>query len=98
LDVAQAGLIEIVAFGAAYCWVKNVLGKFVVTENEPFKGRVDGLAKTQCRVVPFFAGESLSDFNEQLALQNPPRVDPILIEGTADIEIPETPIIITPSQ
>jgi hypothetical protein len=70
------------AFGA-YGWMKNLLGKFFVTENEPFRGRVTGIAKGECRLAP----PSVTDIPTILVkviTQQPPVVQPILIEGTAD--------------
>ena len=38
--------------GGVSAWVKNLLGKFFVTVDEPFAGRVSGLAKARCERVP----------------------------------------------
>ena len=79
----QAGSILI--FGpTSYCWMKNLLGKFSVNVNEPFNGRVDGIAKTECRVVPSSAQpvQGQGGLIERLNLLT--FVSPILIEGTAD--------------
>lgn len=84
----SAGMIEVVltdpaglpAFGT-YGWVKNVVGKFFKTVDEPFQGRVNGIGKTECRVVPPNVTTAAEIF-AKLAEQNPPHIFPILIEGT----------------
>jgi hypothetical protein len=63
--------------------MKNLLGKFFVTVDEPFNGRVIGLAKAECRLAP----PSVTDIPTILVkviTQQPPVVQPILIEDTAD--------------
>jgi hypothetical protein len=83
ISVPQAGLIQmfssLTGLRGYYCWVKNVLGKFFVTENEPFKGRVDGIAKTQCRVVPP-SQVDVSALGQAVSVA--PLANQILVEGT----------------
>jgi hypothetical protein len=55
--VPSAGMILAIPGAAAtdyadYIWMKNLVGKFFKTVDEPFDGRVTGVAKTECRVVP----------------------------------------------
>ncbi len=66
-----------------YVYIKNVIGKFFKTVDEPFAGRVTGIGKTECRVVPssMVMPQNLLD---EAAVQNPPVIPPILIEQTAD--------------
>ncbi len=56
-----------------HVWIKNILGRFVVAEDEPFDGRVIGIAKTQCMVGP------PSDRRPRR-----PDVEAVLVENTAD--------------
>jgi len=86
----SAGLVEIIVTDAVvgtpgdgvYAWGKNVLGKFRVDNPEPFAGRVTGIGKYECRVVPFEvrAGDAVA------AKCVPPllEVTPILVEETED--------------
>jgi hypothetical protein len=69
-------------FGS-YGWMKNLLGKFFVTENEPFRGRVIGIAKAECRLAPLSV-TSIPIILSKVITQQPPEVQAILIEGTAD--------------
>ena len=57
-----------------HVWVKNLLGRFFVERDEPFEGRVTGIAKTQCMIGPPSA----------LVLHHGIHVDPVLVENTAD--------------
>lgn len=84
----SAGMLEILIddptgsqVGGTYGWVKNVVGKFFKTVNEPFQGRVTGTGKTECRVVPPSV-TTVAEIEAKLAVQNPPVLSPILIEGT----------------
>jgi hypothetical protein len=88
--VPSAGMILAIPGAAAtdyvdYIWIKNLVGKFFKTVDEPFDGRVTGVAKTECRVVPrpVVLDTAIQDaFNATNPI--PPTVDPILIEDTAD--------------
>lgn len=80
--VLSAGLVEIefISQGAyaplgGYAWIKNLVGKFFVTVDEPFQGMVTGIAKTECRVVP-----------PEVSAGHPsaPEISPVLIENTQD--------------
>lgn len=83
-----AGLVEVVlndptGVGGVYGWVKNLLGKFFVTVDEPFEGRVTGVAKTQCRLVPPSVTTPNEIFGKVAAQQPPPPlVNPVLVEAT----------------
>lgn len=87
-----AGLVEIVVTDpttagpgdGVYAWGKNVLGKFRYDVPEPFQGRVTGVGKYECRVVP-------QQVNAQQAINNkcgPPATPlplfPVLVEETND--------------
>ncbi len=62
-----------------YAWVKNLLGKFFSNNPEPFQGRVTGIAKTECRVVP----EEVAPFSVvRDKVLNSPEIPPILVERT----------------
>ena len=85
-----AGLIEIIVtdvFGlpadGVYAWGKNVLGKFRTDNPEPFEGRVTGIGKYECRVVP---NEVRPEPAVALACvaNPPPDIVPILVEETDD--------------
>ncbi len=85
-----AGLVEIIVSDAidgtpgdgVYAWGKNVLGKFRVDNPEPFEGRVTGIGKYECRVVPF---EVRAD-QAVAAKCVPPLLEviPVLVEETED--------------
>jgi hypothetical protein len=84
-----AGLVEIIVsdplIGPAdgvYAWGKNVLGKFRTDNPEPFEGRVTGIGKYECRVVPI---EVRPDEAVANACQEPLEVVAILVEETADL-------------
>jgi len=88
----SAGVVEIAltdgasptaAAVGAYAWVKNVVGKFFKTVDEPFAGVVNGVGKTGCRVVPpsIATASQVLDKIDQSPLA---AINPILIEGTAD--------------
>jgi hypothetical protein len=98
IAVPEAGLVELVIGDPAvpggqppfqfefaegvYAWGKNVLGKFRVDNPEPFQGRVTGIGKYECRVVPPETGV-------ELAIQTHcdagvPQIQPILVERTDD--------------
>jgi hypothetical protein len=81
-----AGMIEVViedpnGIGGTYGWVKNVVGKFFKVVNEPLDGRVTGVGKTECRVVP---GSVITgaEVRADIQAQSPPQIPPILIEQT----------------
>jgi hypothetical protein len=88
INPPPAGMIEIIVddphggqVGGVYGWIKDFVGKFFKTVDEPFQGRVSGIGKTECRLVPpnvTTAGE----IQQKLIAQNPPVIPPILIEGT----------------
>ena len=88
-----AGLVEIVVIdpltGAladgVYAWGKNVLGKFRVDDPEPFNGRVTGIGKYECRVVPAEVGVGLAVAAKCVA---PVDVTAILVEETEDPPVP----------
>lgn len=87
--VPSAGLIEVQITqqqqppGGVYGWVKNVLGKFKTNKDNPFDGRVTGIAKTQCRVAPNSV-ISTAELDQQVSLANAPAIDAILIEDTGN--------------
>ena len=96
IPAPQAGVIHVIsdnlAFGATpYVWMKNLLGKFFTNVNEPFAGRVTGIAKTECRLVPVKVGGSGIPLiiSSQFDSSGAPTIDPILVEGTSD---PFTPV------
>ena len=80
-SVPSAGVIEVVLSptGGVYGWVKNVTGLFARLQPEPFRGVVTGIGKTQCRLV----GPNVVT-PQQIRAKSAPRIDPILIEGTAE--------------
>ncbi|MDQ2697029.1 MAG: hypothetical protein M3Z21_16955 [Pseudomonadota bacterium] len=85
--VPEIGLVELYVAAATpgagvYAWIKNLLGKFFVTENEPFAGSVKAVAKTECRLVPpevATAGQVAAQF---FASGAPGDVPIILVEGS----------------
>lgn len=95
VPVPQAGLIEVVQFDSltglptvgAYGWVKNLLGRFLVNQDEPFAGAVTGIAKTECRLAPPKV-ITVDEILRKVEIQKPQPVKPILIEGTADRDGP----------
>jgi len=84
-----AGLVEIIVSDPStggpgdgvYAWGKNVLGKFRNDNPEPFEGRVIGVGKYECRLVPYEvqAAQAVS-----AKCQAPVEVNPILVEETDD--------------
>lgn len=84
-----AGLIEIlvtdpvggVPADGVYAWGKNVIGKFRFDNPEPFEGRVTGIGKYECRLVPFEVGAATAVAAKCPA---PVEVPPILVEETDD--------------
>jgi len=89
-----AGLIEIIVSDpltgmpgdGVYAWGKDVLGKFRYDNAEPFQGRVTGIGKYECRLVPY-------EVQAQLAVAArcaPPVTEapPILVEETDDYAMP----------
>lgn len=88
--VPPAGMILAVrgATGTAYLdyiWMENLVGKFFKTVDEPFDGRVTGVAKTECRVIPAAIVQEL-EIEDAFDNTIPPPVfvDPVFIEDTAD--------------
>ena len=87
-----AGLMEVVLSGppqgphdGAYGWIKNLVGRFKRPSIEPVEtGKVDGIGKTQCRLVPPTVATP-DEISRKLS-QVPPerRVKPILIEKTSE--------------
>jgi len=89
-----AGLMEVVLTNAsptggphdgAYGWIKNLVGTFKRPSIEPVQtGKVDGIGKTQCRVVPPTV-TTPDEISRKLG-QVPPerRIKPILIEKTGE--------------
>jgi hypothetical protein len=66
-----------------YAWGKNVLGKFRVDNPEPFEGRVTGIGKYECRIVPQDTGIVGALVGACLA-PPPTPIAPILVEQTDD--------------
>ena len=84
--VPSAGMVRIGVSGSGiYAWVKNLSGKFFKTVDEPFAGRVTGVAKTECRVIPQTVVD-LTDLFDKVSAQQPepPIVQLICVEDTAD--------------
>ncbi len=85
-----AGLVEIIVTDpliggpadGVYAWGKNVLGKFRTDNPEPFEGRVTGIGKYECRVVPIEVRPEEAVAN---ACQTPLEVAPVLVEETEDV-------------
>ncbi len=88
LPVPQAGIVEFYVAGGdpggVYAWVKNLIGKFFVTVDEPFAGRVTGIAKTECRQVPIEVSTPMEIATKAIASGQPQDVQLILVEDTAD--------------
>ncbi len=88
-----AGLVEIIVTDplsgipgdGVYAWGKNVLGKFRTDDPEPFNGRVTGIGKYECRVVPIEVGVDAAVAAKCVA---PVDVTPILVEETEDPPMP----------
>ncbi len=78
-----AGVIEVVLSptGGAYGWVKDVVGKFKKGNVEPFDGTVNGIGKTECRLV---GPNVTTPFELRQRLANAPAIDAILIEQTGE--------------
>ncbi len=57
-------------------WVKNLLGRFFVERDEPFEGRVTGIAKTQCQIGP----------PSEPYILIPRPIPPVLVENTGEDE------------
>jgi hypothetical protein len=103
LPVPEAGLVELAIQNPAgqdgtapfvyefadgvYAWGKNVLGKFRVDNPEPFQGRVTGIGKYECRIVPIETGveDAIRNTCDPAAV---PEIIPILVEETEDEVIP----------
>lgn len=88
LPVPQAGLVEFYIAGGdpggVYAWVKNLIGKFFVTVDEPFAGRVTGIAKTECRQVPLEVSSAGEIAQKAIASGAPQNIQLILVEDTAE--------------
>ncbi len=88
LPVPQAGIVEFYVAGGdpggVYAWVKNLTGKFFVTVDEPFAGRVTGIAKTQCVQVPLEVSTPMEIATKAIASGAPQDVQLILFEDTVD--------------
>ncbi|HXK25855.1 MAG TPA: dockerin type I domain-containing protein [Myxococcota bacterium] len=84
-----AGLTEILVTDPAtsspgdgvYAWGKNVLGKFRQDNPEPFEGRVIGVGKYECRLVPYEVGAQQAVVSK---CQAPVQVNPIQVEATGE--------------
>lgn len=84
ITVPPAGLIEVVVRNAAgqpdigaYGWIKNLTGRFKISEAEPDFTKVTGIAKTECRLVGPNVVSS-GDITAKVA----PTIRPVLIERT----------------
>jgi hypothetical protein len=64
-----------------YAWGKNVIGKFRHDNPEPFEGRVIGVGKYECRLVPYEVGGQQAVASK---CQSPVDVNPILVEETGE--------------
>ena len=94
LPIPEAGLIEVMQrdvvlepgspTARVYAWVKNLVGSFPKTINEPFQGRVQSVGKTECRVVPTETDEMRERLEDVAGVT---AIDPVLIEGTLDPQI-----------
>ncbi|MCG8358101.1 MAG: hypothetical protein MI920_21255 [Kiloniellales bacterium] len=86
LPVPQAGIVEFYVAGGdpggVYAWVQNLIGKFFVTVDEPFAGRVTGIAKTECRQVPLEVSTPMEIAQKAIASGAPQDVQLILVEDT----------------
>jgi hypothetical protein len=95
LPVPEAGLVEMYVAPSAtadfpsgvYGWVKNLLGKFLVTQDEPFAGRVSGIAKTECRLVPFEVATPRGVADAFARSGAPDNLPLVLVEDTDDDQI-----------
>lgn len=87
-----AGLVEIVVTDSVsqgpgdgvYAWGKNVLGKFRYDVVEPFQGRVSGVGKYECRVVPQQVNAQQAISNKCAPPATPTPLFPVLVEETDD--------------
>jgi len=92
--VPEAGLIEVMQrdvvlepgsrTARVYGWVKNLVGEFDKTVDEPFQGHAKSVGKTECRVVPTEPDEMRERLQNTATA---PAIDPVLIEGTRDPQI-----------
>jgi hypothetical protein len=100
--VPEAGLVEIAVgdptlpsqvppfqFGPGfgiYAWGKNVLGKFRRDNPEPFEGRVTGIGKYECRMVPIEVriDQAIATMCMDAAGNPVPEIPPVLVEQTDD--------------
>jgi hypothetical protein len=93
VDVPSAGLVELLVMdraavvGTVHAWIKNLLGRFSKGTDEPFRGVVHGIAKTQCEAVPPGA-TSVDQLLARIAREQPPVIQPVLIDGTGDDQRP----------
>ena len=74
----------VIAAGGSYASVLDALGKFFVTIDEPFDGRVTGIAKTECRQIPLEVSTPMEIAIKADASGAPQDVQLILVEDTAD--------------
>ena len=65
-----------------YWWAKNLLGKFFVTQDEPFAGRVSGVAKFNCFAVPPNVVDQF-DVSDRFFASGAPSISQVVVEGTA---------------
>jgi len=91
IPVPRGGAVEVIlrnpqdtadAVGV-YGWVKNFVGKFFTTQNDPFAGMIEGVGKTQCRITPPNVA-TVAEIQAQLTAQNPPIVAPVYTSDTGD--------------
>lgn len=91
-----AGLVEIIVSDptgppgtpgdGVYAWGKNVIGKFRYDNFEPFEGRVTGVGKYECRLVPDEVGPHTAvDAKCQPPAPAPVEVNEFLVEETDDV-------------
>ncbi len=93
----SAGLVEILARdpilppdgipvpkAGVYAWMKNLTGRFFKNVDEPFKGRVTSVAKTECRMIPpnVLQFEELREKIEEAERSGVRQIQSILIEET----------------
>lgn len=86
----RAGLVQIGNFrslnaqqpSGVYSWIKNVSGKFFADNPEPFEGRVQGVAKSECTYVASLEVNDPDTINAEG--NGVPSGPPILVEDTDD--------------
>jgi hypothetical protein len=94
IQAPRAGAIEVIlreppgdpadanAIGV-YGWVKNFVGKFFVSQDDPFVGRIQGVGKTVCRITPPDVA-TVAQIQSKLDAQNPPNVPPVYVSDTGE--------------